>query len=108
LSTADYKTPGGLIRVSLRIDPLRRLIKSALITGDFFAYPERAILDLEAALRNSSSRPDDVLATVRRFFAGNAVTIPGVAADDFCHALCLAISGADRSESHEKESHAIR
>jgi lipoate---protein ligase len=108
LSTADHKTPGGLIRVSLRIDPLRRIIKSALITGDFFAYPERGILDLEAALRNSSSRPADVLATVRRFFTGNDVKIPGVAADDFYHALCLAISDNGCNETHGKESDAIR
>jgi lipoate-protein ligase A len=97
-----------LIRVSLRIDPLRRLIKSVFITGDFFAYPERGILDLEAALRNSSSRPADILATVRRFFAGNDVKIPGVAADDFYHALGLAISDDGLGESNGKESHAIQ
>ena len=100
LSTADYKTPGGLIRVSLRIDPLRRLIKGAFITGDFFAYPERAILDLEAALRNSSSRPDDIRSAVRRFFSGNEVKIPGVRPDDFVQALCLAISAWEVSKPH--------
>jgi lipoate-protein ligase A len=108
LSVADYKTPGGLIRVSLRIDPLRQRIKSAFITGDFFAYPERSILDLEAALKNSSSRPTDVLATVRHFFTSNDVKIPGVAADDFYHALCLAISAHRRSESNGREGDAIR
>jgi len=108
LTIADYKTPGGLIRISLRIDHPRRLIKSAFITGDFFAYPKRSILDLEAALKNSSSRPADVLATVRRFFTGNDVKIPGVAADDFYHALCLAISDEGRNESNGREVHAIR
>jgi lipoate---protein ligase len=92
LSVVDHKTPGGLIRVSLRIDPLRQRIKSAFITGDFFAYPERSIMDLEVALKNSSSRPADVLATVRNFFAGSDVKIPGVEMDDFCHALQMAIS----------------
>ena len=108
LSAADYKTPGGLIRVSLRIDPLRQRIKSVFITGDFFAYPERSILDLEAALKNSSSRPTDVLATVRNFFTSNDVKIPGVAADDFYHALRLAISAHRRSESNGREGDAIQ
>ncbi|NLU49807.1 MAG: lipoate--protein ligase family protein [Syntrophomonadaceae bacterium] len=92
LSMAEYKTPGGLIRVSLRLDRTRSRIKSAFITGDFFAYPERSILDLEAALKNSSSRASDVLKTVREFFARNEVRIPGVEADDFYHALYLAIN----------------
>jgi len=92
LSIAEYKTPGGLIRVSLRLDRTRSLIKSAFITGDFFAYPERSILDLEAALKNSSIRASDVQKTVREFFASNEVRIPGVEPDDFCHALYLAIN----------------
>ena len=91
LSTADHKTPGGLVRVSLRVDPVRRIIKSAMITGDFFAYPDRAILDLEAALRNTSNRPEAIRATLCRFFEVNDVTIPGVSPDDLYQALCLAI-----------------
>jgi lipoate-protein ligase A len=100
LTVADYKAPGGLIRVSLLIDHLRQRIKSAFITGDFFAYPERSILDLEAALKNSSSRPDDVRETVRRFFAGNDVQIPGVAPDDFYQALSLAIAAQSSNENN--------
>jgi lipoate-protein ligase A len=92
LSTAEHKTPGGLIRVSLRLDRPRNIIKSAFITGDFFAYPERSILDLEALLKNSSSRPSDVLKTVQEFFASHEVRIPGVEPDDFYHALYLAIN----------------
>jgi lipoate-protein ligase A len=108
LTVADHKTPGGLIRVSLRIDPMRQRIKSAFITGDFFAHPERSILDLEAALKNSSSRPTDVLATVHHFFAGNNVKIPGVAPDDFYQALFLAISAHGCSESNGRKGDAIR
>jgi len=91
LSISEHKTPGGLIRVSLRLDRNRQVIKSAFITGDFFAYPERSIMDLEAALKNSSCRPADVSNTVRQFFTDNEVNIPGVDVDDFYHALYLAI-----------------
>lgn len=91
LSIAEHKTPGGLIRVSIRVDRRRQCIKSAFITGDFFAYPERSIMDLEAVLKNSSCQPADILNTVREYFVNHAVNIPGVEADDFSHALCLAI-----------------
>lgn len=99
LSAAEHKTPGGLIRVSLRLDRNRQCIKSAFITGDFFAYPERSIMDLEAALKNSSCVSGDVLNTVRQFFISHEVSIPGVDADDFYHALYLAIDkGCDSIE----------
>ena len=94
LSVVDLKTRGGLIRVSVLLDRTRRRIKSAFITGDFFAYPERSILDLEAALKDSSSSPTDVLQNVRRFFSDHRVRMPGVEPDDFHRALCLAISNA--------------
>jgi len=94
LSVVDCKTPGGLIRVSILVDSTRQTIKYVFITGDFFAYPERSILDLEAALKNTSSRPQDVQQNVRRFFAEHDVKIPGIEADDFSHALYLAISRA--------------
>jgi len=94
LSVVDYKTSGGLIRVSIMLDRSRRRIKSAFITGDFFAYPERSILDLEAVLKNSSSYPQDVLYTVRQFFTEHEVRIPGIEADDFYYVLNLAIAKA--------------
>lgn len=93
LKICDYKAPGGLIRVSVLLDGNRGRIKSAFITGDFFAYPERSILDLEAYLRNSSSRETDVLGNVRHFFETNRVQIPGVDADHMGEALCRAIAG---------------
>ena len=94
LRVAEHKTGGGLIRVSLRLDRNRQCIKSAFITGDFFAYPERSIMDLEAILKNSSCRPADILNTVRQFFIDHEVNIPGVEADDFYHAIYLAIDKA--------------
>lgn len=104
LITADYKTSGGLIRVSILLDRTRRRIKSVMITGDFFAYPERSILDLEAALKNSSSNPPELLQRVRSFFADNKVKIPGIEPDDFYYALYSAISRAEDKESGLSEA----
>ena len=98
LSVVDYKAPGGLIRTSVLLDRHRRRIKSACITGDFFAYPERCVLDLEARLKDSSCRPEDIYQNVRGFFTANGVQIPGVEADDFCRALCMAVTRVVESD----------
>lgn len=91
LGQGEYKAEGGLIRVSLRVDRSRQCIKSAFITGDFFAYPERSILDLEAALKNTSCQPAEVAGNVERFFQARQVGIPGINSGDFVRAICLAI-----------------
>lgn len=93
LKVNDYKAPGGLIRISVLLDGDRKRIKSVFITGDFFAYPERSILDLEAFLKNSSSLPSDVLMNVRHFFKEHDVKIPGVDAGHIGEALCQAVTG---------------
>jgi lipoate-protein ligase A len=77
LSRAEHKCTGGLIRVSLRLDHTRKVIKSAFITGDFFAYPERSILDLEAALKNTSFDLEKVKKVVNTFFNTREVKFQG-------------------------------
>lgn len=100
LQVVDYKSPGGLIRVSLRLDPGRQRIKYVFITGDFFAYPERSILDLEASLKNSSSQPDQLRSNIQSFFAARDVRIPGVAVDDIFQAVWSAVKEASREEGN--------
>ncbi|HOE17088.1 MAG TPA: biotin/lipoate A/B protein ligase family protein [Syntrophorhabdaceae bacterium] len=98
LKVSDFKSPGGLIRVSVLLDRNRKRIKSAFITGDFFAYPERSILDLEAFLRNSSSDDKDIFENIQTFFKTNNLAIPGVTADHMAQAVCQAISSSAESE----------
>jgi len=94
LNIFDYKTGGGLIRISVRVDADRKLIKSVFITGDFFAYPSRSIMDLENALKNSSSDDKDIYQTVYEFFEQNKVKMPGIVANDFYQAISLAVNRA--------------
>jgi lipoate-protein ligase A len=88
---ALYKSPGGLIRVSLVIHDHSHRIREAFITGDFFAYPRRAILDLEARLKGIPAEIDAVRAVVEAFFATEEVQIPGVSPGDVVHTLGEAI-----------------
>lgn len=94
LQVTDHKAPGGLIRVSLVLDKSRQLIKSAFITGDFFAYPENTILDLESALKNTSIRADKLEENIFGFFANRATTIPGVSSEDMFAAVLAAVQAS--------------
>ncbi len=77
---ALHKAEGGLIRASLAVDTGTTRIKSILITGDFFAYPKRAIFDLEARLKEAFV--DEAEHIIQDFFAKADVHIPGVTAHD--------------------------
>jgi len=91
---ANYKAPGGLIRIQMRLDAGIRVIKYLIISGDFFAYPARAINDLETTLKNTPIDEQHIIATINSFFANNPVEIPGIAAEHFINAILLAIEQA--------------
>jgi len=86
------KARGGLIRISLTLNSRLRSIQHIFITGDFFAYPRRAILDLEAALRGI--RVEEVEAAIEGFFSKKGSLIPGVSARDFVEAINMALAKA--------------
>ncbi len=88
-----YKASGGLIRISLLVDDLRDRIKMILISGDFFAYPKRAVFDLEAGLKNC--RCKKIEETVRSYFKEAKPVMPGVTPDDFIAAIGLALQKRD-------------
>ena len=79
------KTPGGLIRIAVKVDDRRNCIKMILVTGDFFVYPKRAILDLEARLKNCKIK--NIAATVHAFFQETRAVMPGVGPEDFVAAI---------------------
>ncbi|HHW07198.1 MAG TPA: lipoate--protein ligase family protein [Clostridia bacterium] len=92
--SAIYKGEGGLIRTSLVVDVPGNRIKSALITGDFFAYPGRIIMDLEAALKDCRAEAAVIRDVVRQCFSGGNAQIPGLTADDFSLAVMEAVTAA--------------
>jgi lipoate-protein ligase A len=93
--TSVLKAPGGLIRISIAIDTKTQVINQILITGDFFAYPRRAIFDLESLLKNSKATPSNVETTLRTFFSGTKPRIPGMKETHFIQAILEAIRKMD-------------
>jgi len=66
--SASLVRRGGALRADLRLEgPGRDRIREALITGDFFISPARAVLDLEASLRGVAAA--EAGAAVEAFFA---------------------------------------
>jgi lipoate---protein ligase len=93
--TSILKAPGGLIRASLAIDVKTKVITQILITGDFFAYPRRAIFDLESLLKNSKAVPSNIEEMIRTFFADRKVRIPGVQEGHLIRAIEEAVQKMD-------------
>ena len=89
--SAIEKTPGGLIRVSLAIDRNANVIKSSLITGDFFPFPSRAILDLESKLKYASYEKDEIYSLVHEFFKTSHTQILGITPDDLINVILKAV-----------------
>ncbi len=94
--SALRKTAGGLIRVMLAVDTARARLKQAFITGDFFVQPKRAIVDLEAALRDVAlARVDEI---VHGFFSEHRVEMLLLTPDDILAALHEALA-TDRAQA---------
>lgn len=77
--TAERATPGGSVRVDLRLEghgPARR-IREALVTGDFFIAPPRFIRDLEARLRGTlTSEADAAVSALLDAMRPAALSLP--------------------------------
>ena len=83
LASATLVRKGGTLRADLRLE--RHHIREALITGDFFLSPARAVLDLEAALRGVAVA--DAGAAVEAFFARTPSELVGLSPLDFREAV---------------------
>ncbi|OGD47017.1 hypothetical protein A3K69_01650 [Candidatus Bathyarchaeota archaeon RBG_16_57_9] len=88
---AVKKTRGGLVRVSLTLGLSVNAIRNALITGDFFMFPSRAILDLETRLMGASCIEPEIRKVVEAFFE-TGVQVPGVTPDDLVDLIIEAAS----------------
>ncbi|WP_020375980.1 lipoyl protein ligase domain-containing protein [Sulfobacillus thermosulfidooxidans] len=86
LHTLTHKAPGGLIRCLIQTDQQIKHIKKAFITGDFFVYPERAVLDLEAALKDAPLQLTTLSAILQAHYQ-QGYNYMGVSVTDWLSAL---------------------
>jgi len=84
---AEHKAPGGLIRVTARLNA--GLIDDLSISGDFTVQPAAAVTGLEAALRGQPLDEAKLTGVVRDFYDANRVDAPGLSPEEVAHALSL-------------------
>jgi lipoate-protein ligase A len=104
LVSATLVRRAGSVRADLRLEGAggTQRVREALITGDFFVSPPRAVLDLEASLRGVPAV--DAGPGVDAFFASARCDIAGLAPADFREAVEAAL----RQLSIRAAGHALR
>jgi len=89
--SAVRKTPGGLIRVSLQLNLVGNFIVSSYVTGDFQVFPQRAIMDLEARLKNIPADEKAIREAVTSFFEETGARLFGVESDELVQLMLEAV-----------------
>ena len=84
----QHKARKGLIKVS--VDEEGGIIQKAVISGDFFLYPEDSLWFLEKELVGMKLIRKELLAKVNDFYKEMRIFSPGVAPEDFVEALLKA------------------
>jgi lipoate-protein ligase A len=82
IKEACLKTPGGLIRVVVKTELKARVLKSVLISGDFFTHNPTVIFELEARLKDCPLEGDKIEQIIRSYFKDYPDQIPGVTAQN--------------------------
>ncbi len=65
---------------------------SVIITGDFFAFPEEAVEELEKFLVGVSLKEDEIKSAVQEFLRRRGVVLAGVSASDIAEVVYRAAS----------------
>jgi len=108
LIKALHKGDGGLIRLLLDLDPARKRIRSAVISGDFFSFPARSIYDLESRFKDVPARMEEVERLLEGFFSEGSNPFPSLGIQDFSQVFRKALGkipylelGFSFEETHE-------
>ena len=86
---ATQKFAGGVLRAAVTYDAVTRSIRQVWFTGDVFVSPRRALMDLEAALRDLPI--DRLEQRTQAFFASRTIDLLGLAPQDFVSVVRLAV-----------------
>jgi lipoate---protein ligase len=83
-----YKVPKGkLLKIFAEVDEKKETLQSIKITGDFFAYPEESINQLEDILKNTPFNEKDLYQTISTFIKDQNVQFIGIDADGLTDAI---------------------
>lgn len=84
------QTDQGNLKVVLWLDARGLRVQKALITGDFFAQPQRLIMDLEAALMGQKAKPEALHGAVLEFLDQAEGELLGISPEEVAGAVAHA------------------
>jgi len=85
-----YKVPQGkLLKISVEYNKKNNVIKNIRITGDFFAYPEEAIEQMETKLRNTVLDEEQLLDKIRSIITEYHIQFIGVDAEGLTKGILM-------------------
>jgi lipoate-protein ligase A len=79
---AAHRCRGGLVKTTMIVNLRFKRIQSLMITGDFFAYPQRSVFDLESRFKDIPMDRALISRELENFFGGNGTMMPGIRAAD--------------------------
>jgi len=89
--TSFTKSRKKVIRCSANIDIKRNVLRNVFFQGDFFAYPQRALNDIESFLKNMPADIEKIKPLLNNFFKNYPVKISGITCNEIIDALDICI-----------------
>jgi lipoate-protein ligase A len=86
-----HRTNGAVIRASVQVDTARKRLRSALITGDFFIWPRRAVFDIEARLKDHRLDETMIRQSIVELWQDGGVQAVGFGPEDVAAAIRAAL-----------------
>ena len=77
--TGAYRAPIGTIKINMSVNATQKMVRSTIITGDFFLESDKLLNDLERILRNIHFDEKKIIEIVEDFFNN----IPHIRVEDF-------------------------
>jgi lipoate-protein ligase A len=90
------RVPSGVLKATVIYNLAREVVECVWFSGDFFAFPRRAVYDLEAALRGVARA--ELPGAIDRFLGENGVDLAGLGAPELASAVEDAIARTGYSE----------
>ena len=86
-----HRGEDAVVRASLQIDTARQRLRSALITGDFFLSPARAVYDIEARLKDHRLERDAIHRSISDVWEKRNIRAVGLGPTDVAAAVEAAL-----------------
>ncbi len=87
-TSSVYKPPNGkLIKIFLEYDPKINSINDVTISGDFFAYPEESIRQIEIELKGKTVDKEIIHKVISQVVFDNNVEFIGISSESITEAI---------------------